>query len=184
MKKSLKDNLPLYLPPESVWENIARELHENPLREGLDKLPTYEPPVQTWDEIKTQLEQPRKIGWRYAAAAAVVVAIGVYLTLQLSEEKASISYSEEKLTPKTAVTSTETIDRQYARLQVLCQSRVTVCEKPEFKSLKQELDDLTAAGNQLKEALGAYNTDAALSAQLSEIEQERADILRKLNERI
>lgn len=183
---SLKDTLPHYSPPQSVWENIEQGLNEAPLQEALSKLPAYEPPVQTWFDIAAQLpkQQPR---WRrYAAAAAVVLAVGIsgYFILQQRTEKATISYSQEKFNPKAAITANETIDRQYAHLQALCEERVTVCEKPEFKILKQELDDLTAASNQLKDALGTYNTDAALSAQLSEIEQERADILRKLNERI
>jgi uncharacterized protein HemX len=186
MAKSLNDKLPLYSPPESVWENIEQGLREVPLQEALNQLPIYEPPVQTWFDIAAQLPQPRRNWWRYAAAAVVVLAVGIggYLTMSPTNENATIAYSQEKLNPKAAVTANETIDRQYAHLQALCQEQITVCEKPEFKTLKKELDDLTAASNQLKEALGRYNTDATLSAQLSEIEQERADILRKLNERI
>ncbi|WP_428657161.1 anti-sigma factor [Runella sp.] len=186
MSKSLKDKLPLYSPPESVWENIEQGLNETPLQEAIRKLPVHEPPTQTWFDVSAQLPHSQRSWWRYAAAAVVILLIGVvgYISLQRSNENAIISYSQEKLNPKTMVLPNETIEKQYAHLQALCEERVTVCEKPEFKALKQELDDLTVAGNQLKEALGAYNTDAALSAQLSEIEQERADILRKLNERI
>ena len=186
MAKSLKDTLPQYSPPESVWENIEQGLKEAPLQEALSKLPTYEPPVQAWFDIAAQLPNPQKRWRHYAAAAAVVLAVGIggYFILHRKLEKPTISYSQEKLNPKTTVTANETIDRQYAHLQALCEERITVCEKPEFKTLKQELDDLTAASKQLKEALGPYNTDASLSAQLSEIEKERADILRKLNERI
>ena len=186
MEKSLNDKLPLYSPPESVWENIEQGLNDAPLQEALGKLPTYEPPVQTWFDIAAQVPHPQRNWWRYAAAAVVVLAVGIgsYLTLKPATENATIAYSQEKINPKAIVATNETIEQQYAHLQALCQKRVTVCEKPEFKNLKQELDDLTAAGNQLKEALGAYNTDATLSAQLSEIERERADILKKLNERI
>lgn len=186
MAKSLNDKLPLYSPPKSVWENIEQGLNDAPLQEALGKLPTYEPPVQTWFDMAEQLPQPQRNWWRYVAAAVVVLAVGIggYLTMNYTDKNATIAYSQEKINPKTIVTTNETIEQQYAHLQALCQTKITVCEKPEFKNLKQELDDLTAAGNQLKEALGAYNTDAALSAQLSEIERERADILKKLNERI
>jgi hypothetical protein len=186
MENSLKDTLPQYSPPESVWKNIEQTLNETPLQEALNKLPTYEPPVQAWVEIAAQLPNSPRTWWQYAAAAAVVLAVGIggYVAMQPNADKATISYSQEKINPKTMVAPDETIDQQYAQLQALCEDRVTVCEKPEFKHLKQELDNLTAASNQLKDALGSYNTDAALSAQLSEIEQERADILRKLNERI
>ena len=192
MAKSLNDKLPSYDPPEELWERIDNEL--SPHRDGtprglgaaLNKLPTYEPPVQTWFDMAEQLPQPQRNWWRYAAAAVIVLAVGVggYLTMKPMNENATIAYSQEKINPKTIVTTNETIEQQYAHLQALCQTKITVCEKPDFKNLKQELDDLTAAGNQLKEALGAYNTDATLSAQLSEIERERADILKKLNERI
>jgi hypothetical protein len=186
MAKSLNDKLPQYSPPESVWENIEQGLNDAPLQQALSQLPTYEPPVQTWFDIAAQLPQQQRNWWQYAAAAVVVLVVGIggYLTIKPANENATIAYSQEKINPKTMVTTNPTIEQQYAHLQALCQKRVTVCEKPEFKNLKQELDDLTAAGNQLKEALGDYNTDAALSAQLSEIERERADILKKLNERI
>lgn len=186
MAKSLKDKLPHYFPPDSVWENIEQGLHETPLQEALSKLPTYEPPVQTWFDIAAQLPQPQRNWWRYAAAAVVVLAVGIggYLTMKPTNEHTTIVYSQEKINPKTITTTNEIIEQQYAHLQALCQKKITVCEKPEFKNLKQELDELTAAGNQLKEALGAYNTDATLSAQLSQIDRERADILKKLNERI
>lgn len=186
MAKSLNDKLPLYSPPESVWENIEQGLNDAPMQEALSKLPTYEPPVQTWFDIAEQLPQPKRNWWQYAAAAIVILAAGIggYLTMSPMNENATIAYSQEKINPKTIVTTNETIEQQYAHLQALCQKKITVCEKPEFKNLKQELDDLTAAGNQLKEALGAYNTDATLSTQLSEIDRERADILKKLNERI
>lgn len=186
MAKSLNDKLPQYSPPESVWENIEQGLNETPLQKALSQLPTYEPPVQTWFDMTEQMPQPQRNWWRYAAAAVVLLAVGIggYLTMKPNYENATIAYSQEKINPKTIVTTNQTIEQQYAHLQALCQKRVTVCEKPEFKNLKKELDNLTAAGNQLKEALGAYNTDATLSAQLSEIERERADILKKLNERI
>ncbi|MFN8346041.1 MAG: hypothetical protein U0X91_13600 [Spirosomataceae bacterium] len=186
MAKSLNDKLPLYSPPESVWENIEQGLNDAPLQEAITQLPTHEPPLQIWFDITAQLPKPQNNGWRYAVAAMVVFAIGMIVILSLPNrgEMATIAYSQEKINPKAVVVPDKAIEQQYAHLVALCQKRATVCEKPEFKSLKQELDDLTSASNQLKEALGAYNTDAALSAQLAEIDRERADILKKLNERI
>ena len=60
MAKSLNDKLPLYSPPESVWENIEQGLNDAPLQQALSQLPTYEPPVQTWFDMAEQLPQPQQ----------------------------------------------------------------------------------------------------------------------------
>lgn len=179
MSNTLKDKLPDYTPPESVWENIREEL--NPLKQ----LASYEPPESVWENIEKNnafLGAKVKVTlWRWSIAASVsllLMGFGAYLAYKNNTDTIKISYSQEKLPTQTR--TNPNLEQQYAHIQAICQKRIAVCEKPEFKNLKQELDDLTAASQQLKEALGAYNTDDVLAAQLSEIEQERAHILQKL----
>lgn len=189
MSNILKNKLPNYTPPESVWENIREEL--NPLKQ----LASYEPPESVWENIEKnnvsvkvrklsfETQKVKAALWSLRIAASVallLVGFGAYLSYKNDTDTVKISYSQEKLPTQTQVRTNPNLEQQYAHIQAICQKRIAVCEKPEFKNLKQELDDLTAAGNQLKEALGAYNTDATLSTQLSEIERERADILQKL----
>jgi hypothetical protein len=184
----LKEILPVYTPPDAVWEGIAEEL--SPLR-GLQTTP----PDTVWQHIEAELANNEKNhhrvgllgrfpGW-YAAAAGLLlplVAAALYALWQQPPTE-TISYSEEKNTIQKVAYNSD-FDQQYARIQALCSKQITVCEKPDFKNLKRELDDLTTASLQLKEAIGAYNTDADLAQQLADIERERGVILRKLEQRI
>lgn len=189
MSDLLKHKLPTYTPPESVWEAVERGLEEAPLQEALHRLPTHTPPTELWAAIEQELPRPvirRSGGWQYAAAAVVtglLFFVGYFL-LRFQQEESRVTYSEEHIPTKALPSGNIALDRQYEKLQAFCKTKTTVCEKPEFKHLKQQLDDLTLASKQLKEAIGEYNTDAALASQLSEIEQERAQLLQKLAERI
>jgi len=177
--------LPIYTPPESVWEEIAKEL--NPLREAA----THTPPESVWEGIEEGLESRQVIPigrsfWQktrfYAAASMALLLIcwGSYVFLNKSSE--TIAYSQEKQPEQVA--AYPLIDAQYDRIQQLCEQCVAICENPDFKNLKHELDDLTAASQQLKEVIGDYNTDDALHTQLAEIEKERGEILRRLTQQI
>ena len=55
-----------------------------------------------------------------------------------------------------------------------------VCDIPEFKTLKTELDELTTAQNELRHALGLYADDPELVSQMVQLERERDLILQKL----
>jgi hypothetical protein len=72
----------------------------------------------------------------------------------------------------------ETVDQDGpALIASLCQAQAEICEAPAFKALKSELDDLTAAEQSLREAIGPYSDDPELLAQLAAIERERSTIL-------
>ena len=187
MSDLLKHKLPTYTPPESVWEAVEQGLNEAPLKEALQHLPTHEPPAQVWLELDETLPAARPLRWwRYAAAAAItgLLCFVGYVFLHSQSEDAKLTYSQEKAFPSALPTQNEALDQQYEKLQAFCETKTPVCEKPEFKDLKHQLDELTIASRQLKEALGEYNTDASLSSQLSDIEHERAELLKKLSERI
>ncbi|TAG22325.1 MAG: hypothetical protein EAZ32_03245 [Cytophagia bacterium] len=179
----LKKILPVYTPPDAVWEGIAEEL--SPLR-GLQTTP----PDAIWENIEAELSKSKQKsryrfwGWYAAAAGLLLPLVGaaLYLFLQQAPTE-TISYSEEKNTAQKVVYNSD-FDQQYARIQALCTKRITACQKPDFKNLKRELDDLTTASLRLQEAIGTYNTDADLTQQLTDIERERGVILRKMEQRI
>ncbi|WP_028524242.1 hypothetical protein [Runella limosa] len=187
MSDLLKHKLPTYTPPESVWEAVEQGLNEAPLKEALQHLPMHEPPAQVWLELTESLPTARPLRWwRYAAAATItgLLCFVGYVFLHSPSEDTKLTYSQEKAFSSALPAQNEAIDQQYEQLQAFCETKTPVCEKPEFKDLKQQLDELTIASRQLKEALGEYNTDASLSSQLSDIEHERAELLKKLSERI
>ena len=61
-----------------------------------------------------------------------------------------------------------------------CKTQNIVCELPEFKMLKSELEELNTAREVLKTALEFYGTDPELIAQLTSIEHERSGVLKKM----
>jgi hypothetical protein len=193
MKEILK-NLPTYEPPEMVWEAIE-------IRLPLLEMPTYEPPIEIWDSLENRLvvdEKPvkklnlslrgtwqlrgvKKIYW-LAAAASFALLVAASLTF----------FNKNKITEASITISTETIDNQllkqdwteadkdFAMVEEFCKTVVTPCEEPEFQTLKNELDELNKAREDLKNALNTYNSDPDMVAQLSKLENERTDILKKM----
>lgn len=71
-------------------------------------------------------------------------------------------------------------DPNYNIIETLCVEALPVCEAPQFKKLKAELDELSRAHAALKGALGNFADDPELVAQLVDIERSRTQILQQL----
>lgn len=71
-------------------------------------------------------------------------------------------------------------DPGYRLVETLCREALPVCEEPPFRQLKAELDDLTHAHSELRNALGNFADDPDLVAQLIEIEHARRQVLQQL----
>jgi hypothetical protein len=163
MKNDILKNLPTHQPPDLVWEQIEARL----------------------DETKTKTMPLRTI-WLAAASVATLLVAGLWFLniIQKTPDKEHITYSTEKFDKSLIVKPSDTIEEQCAVIEKFCETKANSCEKPAFKTLKNELDQLNAARRQLKEAIGNYNTDPFLLAQLTDIETERADIVKKLTAKI
>lgn len=74
----------------------------------------------------------------------------------------------------------QTDDPNFSILETLCREALPVCEEPQFKQLKAELDELNNAHTALKNALGNFADDPEMVAQLIEIERSRNQILQQL----
>ncbi len=68
----------------------------------------------------------------------------------------------------------------FALVDQLCRAQMPVCDLPEFKTLKTELDELTTAQHELRQALGQYADDPELVSQMVQLERERAVLLQQL----
>jgi hypothetical protein len=195
-RRSLCDalkQLPSYNPPYGLWEDLEMALDtEDQIQGDLKKLPQYAAPAKVWEQIDqnldaeqnraTQLKKGKRFRiFEYAAAAAVLGAcIGAWwLLAQPNPSEGQISVTQQKLDLEIVATIREE-DPAFTMVQELCQERLPACEKPEFKALKSELDELTLAKQSLRSALGNYGDDANLSAQLVKIEQERSALLRQM----
>ncbi len=151
----------------------------------INNLSTYSPPEMVWERIESKLDKPKtRPLWTIYLAAACVTALVVGSWWYFQNPVENITYSEEKINKSFIPTTSLEVEKQNAKIEAICAERVTVCEKPEFKSLKLELDELNTAHKRLKEVIGSYNPDPTLVAQLADIETERSAVLKKLVEKI
>lgn len=178
-------NLPEYEPSEEVWNKIASKLSEGALQNALQKLPSYEPNEAVWSQIDEKLS-PKTIkfsAWKWVSVAASV-AIILGFSYWLSTDKQQIKYSEERIDKDLLLNPVDDSQQQYEMIVAYCKQQTYVCQNPEFVSLKTELEELNSASKQLKEAVGRYNTEPELIAQLTNIEQQKSEIIRKMAAKI
>lgn len=181
------ENLPMYEPPESVWAGIESRL---PLLE----LSMYEPPADIWQSIENELlidEKPAKkpfvlrgvsrFYWVAAASVLLIFTVGGYWFFNKNmSENTVITVSTEVVDNQLLKTENNEIESDMKIVETLCKTALPKCENPEFKNLKDELNELNEAYSQLKNALSDYNTDPDLVVQLSKLENERSSVLRKM----
>ncbi len=190
--KELIKNLPTYEPPGTVWEAIETRL---PLLE----MRMYEPPMDVWESIENQLvtsEKPsfrlkilREPSKRFVLLAAasfallVVASFAVYFNFNTKIDT-QLVVTTEVIDNQLIQQNFDESDKDFALAEAFCETALPKCEEPEFKNLKTELDDLNKAREDLKNVLSAYNSDPEIVAQLSKLENERSDVLKKMMERM
>ncbi len=186
--------LPYHDPPAVVWENLDATLDlDAVLVESARQLPPYNPPAAIWENITAQLPVTRPIArratlWpRYAVAAALAALFGAWWLLHPTTDintAEQIVITQEIMDQQVIATAQENEDNAFQWVQDLCAARAPICEQPEFKTLKSELDELTIAKQNLHTALGQYGDDPDLTAQLVQIELARTQLLQEIMQMI
>jgi hypothetical protein len=182
--------LPQYAPPIGIWEEIHATLDADQLlQHELPALPTHTPPDAVWEAIEQQLPgiipNRRRIGrvqmMRLAAAAVLVgMALGMWWLVQSGKEEAVIVQSQELVDPNILEATYAPEDSAFQFVEKLCETKVPVCQDPAFETLKTELDELSAAKDALRTAMGAYSDDPGLAEQMVRIERERSVLLQQI----
>jgi hypothetical protein len=180
--------LPEYEPSDDIWNNIEAQLNDDVLKKAIQQMPEYEPQPMIWDSIETQL-YPKKTVKLFSfksmsIAASVLLILGVGIYVFINRENVEVQYSEQAMNSALLLQSSDDSSADYEMITAFCKEQTYVCENPEFKSLKTELDELQTASIELKEAMGQYNTDADLMAQLADIEHQKSEILKKMADKI
>jgi hypothetical protein len=199
LKKKLAQ-LPQYEPRIGLWDDISTELNhlakqDDVLKQQLANLPNYNPPQSLWNGVETELGQPVKVfrlpNWqRYAIAATLLGCILTFGTLfyqnatSVGNEKITLAYSEEKLDTTPIIEDWDEDEAAFAKVEEICQQQTFLCEQPEVKTLKSELDELNEAKQSLKTALGQYGNDETIVAELVQVEKERSEVLKKIMDKI
>lgn len=181
--------LPQYSPPYELWESIAEALDtEEQLSQDAQRLRQYAAPGIVWKNLADALDKQSNASMkarvslitRYAAAAIICISLAsIWLTSRPGTKAEQIVVTQQQLDDEVAEIIQEE-DPAFNMVETLCQERVPVCQKPEFKALKTELDELTEAKEALRLALGNYGDDATLSSQLVKIERERSALLKQM----
>lgn len=185
--------LPEHEPNDGLWDQIETNMQmpetERFPRQFLRQLPQYDPPASVWDAIvrETAAEgKVRFIGWKrvLAVAASLALLLVAYWqlnrTTNLAADAVAVSYSQEEVDPLLVNQNWDEDEDAFQEFLSLCEGKKFVCERPEFKQLQGELEELTQAKNDLKDALGAYGANPELVIQMKEIELERTDLLKKM----
>lgn len=188
-----------YQAPERGWDDIELELEKEhaleQLESGLNDLPRYKAPDSIWNQIENELEVPveqkqavlRFIPWRKIAVAAAIVGIvltGLDWLTNSNEESVFYSYSKETVDDQLENRDWNEEEEAYDMVKEFCKIQQLVCEEPEFKNLRGELEELNEAREILVMAMETYGSDAEIIAQLTEVELERSNVLKKIIERI
>ena len=185
--------LPEYIPPVAVWAGLEEALDADAALAGdIPNLPVYEPPAAIWTQIEAGLETERRpvgktiamwpLARRLAAVAAALALLlaGWWYWRPATTSGAIVSVHQEVVDNRLLAANTEAEDDAFGMVQELCRTEMPLCDQPEFRSLKTELDELTQAKTELKAALGNFGDDPELHAQLARIERERSDVLRQM----
>ncbi len=178
-------NLPEYEPTDDVWKSIESKLNDEVLQKSISRLNTYEPKADLWNEIERNLT-PKIIKfrawWWVSAAASVALITGIIFWYNTDNQQ--FTYSEQQIDKNLLLSPADDSQRQYEMIVAYCKQQNYVCENTEFKTLKTELEELNAASVQLKSAVGQYNTEPELITQLTNIEVQKSDIIRKMAAKI
>lgn len=182
------DRLPQHLPPPATWDDIADALPP-PLA---GKLPVYAPNATVWNAISRRMEAEDEAAGRHraarlrrlplrrllgAAAAAVAVLLVAVFALRSPDhrQQVTVAYHQEA-TPAPFVDDSGLDDGSFDRAIAAVEAR----NEPGLNSLRHELDELTAARQEVKAMLASYGDDPAVIRQLAEIERDRSDIYRRI----
>lgn len=169
-------NLPEYEPSDNVWQNIEAKLNLDSFRQVVKNLPEYEPEEKVWANISSQLNNTKSSPIKWVVAASILVGFALYFSLKNNE----VIYSKQEIAPDLLLTEKDQNQYGYEEIKKICSEDKIICEKPEFKALETELEELNTASIELKMAIGKYNTEPELITQLAEIENQKSDIIRKM----
>ncbi len=182
--------LPEYDPDAGLWERIAAELDSRQALSGpLKALPEYEPALGSWEGISAQLasaEPPKAVlaGWLRMAASVCLVVVAWAAGRQFFRERETISvvYTREKAPEK--VPYREAPDQAgqaaYAFIWSRCQQQLAVCQSPQFRELKAQLDELDAQAEKLRRELDRYGENHDLIRAQIKIENLKSEVTKEL----
>lgn len=184
-------NLPEHEPRPDLWDRIDADLRADAtIDRALDDLPVFEPEASSWEQLAGRLEKPvvRPLQIRsfwMAAASIAAVLVGIWVVLQpASDEKITIAYATETVETELVTTpepGASAVDKKVETfINEQCAQQTVVCQKPEVKELKQQLNELSNRKEAVEQELLVFGNDPALVQAQIKIENERAEVTKEL----
>ena len=172
---------------------MKQEMEDKNLERAIKELPVLEPDATLWKALEAQLDTTKEktsknIFWKksflmkVAASLILSVTIGFLLRDQLSaNSQVMIHYGEEIIASYEGVLADFREDKAFdGFISHQCGEMKEICEKPEFKSLMNQLNEVQeekAGIIQLMEVAGA---DVTLFKAKGKVEKEEARIKREV----
>lgn len=168
--------LPEYEPDERVWDTIESRLDYQ------RELPEHEPAEFLWERIEPALPgKTRRIGWQMAAlAAGILLVLGITLWYPVEETRINV----QSETAQWIDSKNTSLDQQQNRLETLCEVQRLTCQQAEIQMIRTELTELKQASERLHEQTGLYHNDPQVVAWETQLDEKRAELLKRLAELI
>ena len=184
--------LPQHTPPPAVWSSVRAGLGQP--TELAERLPQHQPPVGVWNAINAELGErargdappaspaagrvqrlPARRWAGVAAALLLLLAAAFTFRAWANEPTVTVAYAQEPA-PTPVVKDWDDNEDSFRRAIAEVEAR----DEPALNTLRHELDELTAAREEVKAMLVSYGEDPGVVRQLAEIERDRSDIYRRI----
>ncbi len=179
--KHALQSLPAKDPPDEVWSRINNQLTK---KEKLAQLTKYEPPRKVWNRIEQQLAtnkrksiMPAFIKWSVAAAAIIVIGYFVYIN-DLNGHQ-NINYSEKWVSIQNPAQWNDH-ETPEAILSTICELNPTVCNSPDFKKIKANIEQLEKTKQIILRQFNKYEPNTELEIMLTKIKLEQAGLIKQM----
>lgn len=165
-KINIKDRLPIYSSPDSIWDKIEHQLNvldkEDINKKFVEILPTYSAP-NGFEEIMPLKRSKPFIFNLIQIAASIILIIGLTFVYKQFKNKASVEITHS--IEYNVVASLNGSSQQYAIdsdfdtiLEQKCKANPNICELKEFDDLFAQLKDIEIEEHELKKAFEQFKT--------------------------
>ena len=187
----LKSDFNQYAPPSFIWDNLENELELNKNAQNTEGS-IYELKIQELSinsPINSPIKSIKKQGllrplnvqkWAMAAGVAGLIFTVFSVLKPKNTEGFDLKYATEVVDNQLIKNDWNDSEADFKMVEDFCQQQIAACETPAFKTLKHELDELNTAREDIKKAIGDFNSNADLMLQLKDIEQQRITVLKQI----
>lgn len=170
--------------PESIWDDIARELEGQKLKKAIDESPVNRTPDSDFNEhLPTPVVRKRHamfLYWSSGIAAGFALVFFLIQKAPAAKENVSIAYSEENvsevLSLDDAFISYQQKDEVLEFIERSCDIVVLKCQSKKFSGLMDQYRALADAQRALNEEIHIHQNEVRLMNYLVDVEKSKAAV--------